>query len=217
VELIKQTELQDFLRDRCSVESARRRQSRAAARPAPRMYYPIILPDRLELLLETAARHRAPHEVALRRRARCAQVLAYRDRAAQPAQPLPSRGRRRAVPLADRAARCRSCCRRRASTTLVAVPDGVLRLLPLASAARRHATGCMQRLRGGHRAGPESADRNDARAAPAADVSAGSPAGRHERARPGARQAAAPVVDSRARSARPGHRWHRARRPTARP
>jgi CHAT domain-containing protein len=52
VELIKQTEMQDFLGDRCAVESAHYSQDqKLAARTAG--LYPIILPDRIELLLKT--------------------------------------------------------------------------------------------------------------------------------------------------------------------
>ena len=53
VELIKQTELEDFLGDRCTTETVR-----AAKRVIPAataVFYPIILPDRLELLIETTA------------------------------------------------------------------------------------------------------------------------------------------------------------------
>lgn len=52
VELIKQTELQDYLGDRCVVESARPlRRASLPARTA--VFYPVILENRLELLLET--------------------------------------------------------------------------------------------------------------------------------------------------------------------
>jgi CHAT domain-containing protein len=50
VELIKQTELEDFLGERCSVQSARTALlDKVAANTA--VIYPIILPDRLELLV----------------------------------------------------------------------------------------------------------------------------------------------------------------------
>ena len=52
VELIKQSEMQDFLGDRCAVESTHRaRDQKLPARTA--VLYPILLPDRVELLLET--------------------------------------------------------------------------------------------------------------------------------------------------------------------
>jgi len=53
VELIKQTEMQDYLGDRCSVDVTRTNEEiRAEAGVA--VFYPIIFPDRLELLLETS-------------------------------------------------------------------------------------------------------------------------------------------------------------------
>jgi CHAT domain-containing protein len=52
VELIKQTELQDYLGERCSVESARPLTDTAF--PAgTAVFYPVMLDDRLELLIET--------------------------------------------------------------------------------------------------------------------------------------------------------------------
>lgn len=54
VELIKQTELQDYLGERCAVESARPSAgSNLPSRTA--VLYPVILPDRLELIVETSA------------------------------------------------------------------------------------------------------------------------------------------------------------------
>ncbi|WAK00539.1 CHAT domain-containing protein [Methylobacter sp. YRD-M1] len=54
VELIKQTELEDFLGERCSVQSARTALlDKVAANTA--VIYPIILPDRLELLVSTGS------------------------------------------------------------------------------------------------------------------------------------------------------------------
>jgi CHAT domain-containing protein len=54
VELVKQTELQDYLRDRCSVGTLTS-EKKLTIPPATAIYYPIILPDRLELLVETAS------------------------------------------------------------------------------------------------------------------------------------------------------------------
>ncbi|WP_284618856.1 CHAT domain-containing protein [Aquabacterium humicola] len=52
VELVKRSELDDFLGERCTVESARAQEARAL--PAgTAVLYPIIFPDRLELLVET--------------------------------------------------------------------------------------------------------------------------------------------------------------------
>lgn len=127
VELIKQTELADYLRDRCSVEAAARS---VAAPPAAgtAIYYPIVLPDRLELLLETAgglARRSVPvTEEALRDEV-LALVAALRE-----GQPLRARAqalyRLLVAPLDELLAQARI-------ETLVVVPDGVLRLLPLAA------------------------------------------------------------------------------------
>jgi len=54
VELIRQTELQDFLGDRCAIETV---QGGGTGEPLPGtgILYPIILPDRLELLLVTSS------------------------------------------------------------------------------------------------------------------------------------------------------------------
>lgn len=53
-ELVKQSELQDYLGERCTVDAA---QSDAQVRTAPgtAVVYPIVLPDRIELLFESAA------------------------------------------------------------------------------------------------------------------------------------------------------------------
>lgn len=53
VELVKQTELQDYLGDRCVVDAVKGG-SATAIPPRTAVLYPIIFPDRLELLLETA-------------------------------------------------------------------------------------------------------------------------------------------------------------------
>ncbi|MBL8341316.1 MAG: CHAT domain-containing protein [Rubrivivax sp.] len=128
VELIKQTELQDYLRDRCAVDSAVR--ERASPRPPPgtAIYTPVILPDRLELLLETESgieRASAPIGAEVLRE----EVLDY-VAALRAGRPLLARSEALhgwlIKPLAKRLAEARI-------HTLVSVPDGVLRLLPLAS------------------------------------------------------------------------------------
>jgi CHAT domain-containing protein len=127
VELTKQTELADYLRERCSVDAA----TRAVAAPPPRgtaIYYPIVLPDRLELLLQTPAglerRSVAIGEARLRDEV-LAFVAALRD-----GEPLLARAqalhRTLVAPLETLLAQERI-------DTLVVVPDGVLRLLPLAA------------------------------------------------------------------------------------
>lgn len=54
IELIRQSELQDYLGDRCAVEAV---QGGSAGKvpPGTAVLFPLILPDRLELLLETSA------------------------------------------------------------------------------------------------------------------------------------------------------------------
>jgi CHAT domain-containing protein len=128
VELIKQTELQDYLRDRCAVDSAVREQGAPKPAPGTAIYTPVILPDRLELLLETESGiERAASPVggeALR-----AEVLDY-VAALRAGRPLLARSEALygwlIRPLEKRLAEARI-------HTLVSVPDGVLRLLPLAS------------------------------------------------------------------------------------
>ena len=53
VELVKQTELQDYLGDRCVVDAVKGG-SATVIPPRTAVLYPIMFPDRLELLLETA-------------------------------------------------------------------------------------------------------------------------------------------------------------------
>ena len=127
VELIKQTELEDYLRDRCSLGGARR----AAAYVPPAgtaIYYPIILPDRLELLVETAAGiERTAVDVggeALRRMA-LNFVAALRNGTGYRSQ---SEQLYRWLLQPVQAALDAQGIR-----TVVAVPDGVLRLVPLAA------------------------------------------------------------------------------------
>lgn len=62
VELIRQAELQDYLGDRCDVDAVKGGSSTVIP-PGTAVLYPIVLADRLELLLETAegiSRHRSP-------------------------------------------------------------------------------------------------------------------------------------------------------------
>jgi len=54
VELTRQAELQDYLRDRCDVDAIQRT-SRSAVGPGVAVLYPIVFADRIELLLETDA------------------------------------------------------------------------------------------------------------------------------------------------------------------
>lgn len=125
VELIKQTELEDWLRSRCGVEA-----NRLAWKPpaGSALLHAIILPDRLELLLET------PSGIERRSAAITGEqlrtdvldfVAALRERQALGAR---AEGLYRVLiaPLEPLLAAERI-------DTLVIVPDGVLRLLPFAA------------------------------------------------------------------------------------
>ncbi|WP_326537688.1 CHAT domain-containing protein [Pseudorhodoferax sp.] len=127
VELIKQTEMEDFMRNRCWLGGARDIDDYRPP-PATAIYYPIILPDRLELLIETEhGIERTAVPVAGDELRRTAQNFVAALRAGQgfrsQAQVLyrwllaPVQPRLQALGV----------------KTLVAVPDGVLRLVPLAA------------------------------------------------------------------------------------
>jgi hypothetical protein len=125
VEQIKQAELQDYLGDRCAVEAV---QGGQVAKPGPgvAVLYPIIFPDRVELLLETAAgieRRTTPVSQDALAATSARLALALRNGTGdvrQPARLLYDWLLRPFDTGLDRAA----------ITTLVVVPDGALRLLP---------------------------------------------------------------------------------------
>jgi CHAT domain-containing protein len=126
VELIKQTELQDYLGDRCIVESARPLRS-SALLPGTAVLYPVILEKRLELLLETRdgiqSRHVDIDAQALRDQA-LAFAASIRD--AKPDYLV------RARALYDVILRpLEATLAREKIDTIVVVPDGALRLIPL--------------------------------------------------------------------------------------
>lgn len=124
VERVKRSELDDFLGERCTVESARTQE--AAAVPAgTALLYPIILPDRLEMLLETPrGLQRRTQPVAApelqRLVLRLAEQLRQKSAYAETAQALHARLLLPLEPLLQA----------EGIHTLVLVPDGVLRLLP---------------------------------------------------------------------------------------
>jgi CHAT domain-containing protein len=129
LERIKQTELEDFLGNRCSLEAAGRgaRSTAGATRVAAgtAVLYPVILPDRLELLLETASgivRRTVPVSAATLRQDATAFAAALRFRRAWegPSQRLHDA---LLAPVAETLAKQRV-------ETLVVVPDSVLRLVP---------------------------------------------------------------------------------------
>ncbi|SBT05628.1 conserved exported hypothetical protein [Candidatus Propionivibrio aalborgensis] len=125
-ELIKQTELQDFLGDRCSIETAQGG-SGGSIPAGTALLYPISLPDRLELLLETQAgivRHITPVE----REVLHSTAIAYAN--------VLRRGAPDYIALAKQLYRWLLSPFDEAITeqdiqNLVVVPDGALRLVPV--------------------------------------------------------------------------------------
>lgn len=126
VELIKQTELQDFMGDRCAVEAVQGG-SIGSLPPGTAVLYPIILRERLELLLETAdgiSRHTTIVNSANLRSVATAfaeRLRGGREDFAQPAQQLYDWLLR---PL-------QAALAERNIQSLVIVPDGPLRMVPL--------------------------------------------------------------------------------------
>jgi CHAT domain-containing protein len=125
VELLKQTELQDYLGDRCVVAA----EKAAGVGAGTAILYPIVFPDRLEILLETSrglARFTAP--VGARTLTRVVNEMASKFRAA------PRGGEEAAREIYGWLIRpLESALAAEAVTTLVVVPDGVLRLVPFAA------------------------------------------------------------------------------------
>jgi CHAT domain-containing protein len=122
VEQIKQAELQDYLGDRCSVETVQG--GKSGALPAGvAVLYPIIFPDRIELLLETSRGiTRRTSKVDEATLADTVSKLAFALRNGMNDFMPPARQ------LYDWLLRPFDT---EAISTLVVVPDGALRLLPL--------------------------------------------------------------------------------------
>lgn len=127
VELIKQTELEDYFRDRCSLDAPQRNAPFVPAEGTA-IYYPVILPDRLELLVETTT--------GIQRRSIKLDGAVFRDQvldyvaALRAGAVVRSRSRelyRQLIAPID------SLLNEQRIHTLVVVPDGPLRLLPMAS------------------------------------------------------------------------------------
>lgn len=175
VELTKQSELEDYLRDRCSVGAARRG-DRAAPPTGTAVYYPIILPDRLELLVETAQGiERRSVDVGAERLRFSVQDLVAGLRAGRPVQQrIEGLYRWLIAPIDDLLAT-------QHIHTLLAVPDGVLRLLPLAALhdGRQY---LIERMAVATAPGLALTHRADA---PSGDAAAGQPAGEGTHRRPG--------------------------------
>jgi CHAT domain-containing protein len=128
VEFIKQSEFEDFLGGRCAVHPVAEAAIDAVA-PDAAVLYPIILPDRLELLLS--------HKGTIQQFTRTVGGRQIRDAARAFAGAL-----RSAQPNATDLARtlygwliepAESYLREHTIQTLVVVPDGILRLIPLAA------------------------------------------------------------------------------------
>ena len=125
VELIKQTELEDFLGSRCTVESARQQIEQLDNKTA--IVYPIILPQRLELLVSTQkglTQFTVPVDsVTLRNQA---QKMARNLRNRLPATMATKLYSWLVAPAED-------LLTKQGIETLVFVPDGALRLIPMSA------------------------------------------------------------------------------------
>lgn len=126
VELIKQTELQDYLGDRCAIESAGPLRS-SSLPPRTAVFYPVILENRLELLLETRA--------GIERRSVDITGTAVRDKAlgfAKSVREAKLDYLIRARDLYDLLLRpLEKVITEHEIETIVVVPDGPLRLVPM--------------------------------------------------------------------------------------
>lgn len=128
VELIKQSELQDYLGDRCSTEGViGSTSSNVAERTA--VLYPVILADRLELMLETR-QGISTHSVAVTRKDLREKALAF----ARSVRFAKLDYLVRARELYDLLLRpFEAELAQQGITKLVIIPDGVLRLIPLSA------------------------------------------------------------------------------------
>jgi CHAT domain-containing protein len=128
VELIKQTELQDYLGDRCLVQS-NAPLSAAPLPPGTAVIYPLVLEKRLALLVETQAGIEA-REVAIDRAALRQKAIAFAASVRQGAPDYLAR----AQDLYDVLLKpIEPLLARNGTGTLVMVPDGPLRLVPFAA------------------------------------------------------------------------------------
>ncbi len=124
-ELIKQSELQDYLGERCSVDAAQN-STQAGVAPGTAIFYPIILKDRIEVIFESGAgirRHTTALDAPTLRNLVSSYTQKLRDGEAD--------DRDSAAKLYDILVRPfeREIVTQQVHTLLV-VPDGVLRLLP---------------------------------------------------------------------------------------
>ncbi|MFZ6656679.1 CHAT domain-containing protein [Undibacterium sp. TJN19] len=128
LELSKQTELQDYLGDRCAVESARANHKKATIQAGTAILYPVIFTDRLELLLETAngLQHRSVAVSSKKLRAEVENFIADL-RSGQAVKPQAKKMYASLLAPVD------ALLEQEKISTLVIVPDGVLRMLPFAA------------------------------------------------------------------------------------
>jgi CHAT domain-containing protein len=127
VELLKETELQDFFRDPCVTSFEAKERSIDTVAPGTAVVYPIVLPDRLELLVSFGREQRqftvAVDEARLRRDVKSFRGL-LEKRTTNEYLPL-------AASLYDRILRpLDAVLVANRIDTLVFVPDSVLRLIP---------------------------------------------------------------------------------------
>lgn len=132
VELLKQSELEDFLGSRCTVQSTKKTLLETME-PRAAILYPIILPDRLELLISVGSelRHytQTVDEATVQETARkLAKILRDHKLPAESLSQAQSLSRQLYLWLI---APAEPWLRQYQVQTLVIVPDGVLRLIPL--------------------------------------------------------------------------------------
>ncbi len=128
VELIKQSELEDFLGGRCSVHSSKNALLEAVE-PTTAIIYPILLPDRLELLVSSGN--------DIRQYTQAVDAATLQSLAQRLARSL-RKGKEDAKPIAQQLyhwliAPVEPWLHQHQVQTLVMVPDGVLRLIPPAA------------------------------------------------------------------------------------
>ena len=128
VELIKQSELEDFLGGRCAVHSSKSALLEAVE-PTTAIIYPILLPDRLELLVSSGSE--------IRQYTQAVDAATLQNLAQRLARSL-RKGKDDAKPISQQLYRwliapVEPWLRQHQVQTLVMVPDGVLRLIPPAA------------------------------------------------------------------------------------
>jgi CHAT domain-containing protein len=130
IELLKEGELQDYFRDSCVISFEAKRRSIDTIAPGTAVIYPIVLPDRLEILVSLGAEQRqftVPiGEAALREKVRTFRRL-LEKRTTNQYLPLARDLYGRIMRPIDPVLTARHI------DTLVIVPDGVLRLIPFAA------------------------------------------------------------------------------------